>query len=86
MKTQWQLTYDTEHAPAFGLDMFDSEEAADVAAHKLRLEEGRTGIVLTMFEDDAPVQSWAFDKIKWGNWRVNGRRSGYTPFRVLDID
>ena len=85
MKTQWQLTYDTEHAPAFGLDMVDSDEAADVAAQRLH-EEGRENIVLTMFEDDAPVQSWAFDKIKWGNWRVNGRRSGYTPFRVLDID
>jgi len=65
MKTQWQLTYDTEHAPAFGLDMFDSEEAADVAAHKLH-ETGRTGIALTMIRR----QSWAFDKAKRSNWRV----------------
>ena len=68
MKTQWQITYDSEHAPAFGLDMFDSAEAADVAAQRLH-EEGRENIVLTMFEDDAPVQSWKFDKAEWNDWR-----------------
>ena len=74
---QWQVTFDTEHAPAFGLDMFDSDKAADVAAQKLH-EEGRANIVLTMIEDDAPVQSWKFDADvqswrfdvgEWNDWR-----------------
>jgi hypothetical protein len=48
--------------------MFDSDEAADVAAQRLH-EEGRANIVLTMFEGDAPVQSWSFDKTEWNDWR-----------------
>jgi hypothetical protein len=64
-KTQWRLTYDSFLSGEMVVEMFDSDEAADVAAQKLH-EEGRTGIVLTMIRR----QSWAFDKAKRSNWRV----------------
>ena len=64
-KTEWRLTYDSFLSGEKVVDIFDSDEAADVAAHKLH-ETGRTGIALTMIRR----QSWAFDKTKWSNWRI----------------
>jgi len=54
---QWQVTYDTEHTPAFGLDMFDYED--DAFSHGYSLyREGRKNVVVTLFEDDSPTETF----------------------------
>ena len=55
MKTEYQVTYYTEHAPAFGLDMFDDELEALTYAFTL-IDEKKDQIKVTLIEDTAPVK------------------------------
>ena len=52
---EWQVTYDTEHKPAFGLDMFEDEDEALSAANEYRLD-GQQNVVVTLFENDSPIE------------------------------
>ena len=56
-KIQFQVTYDHENFPTFGmfgLDMFDREEDAFALAEELE-SEGRENVVVTLFLDDAAI-------------------------------
>ena len=53
-KIQFQVTYDHENFPIFGLDMFDREEDAFALAEELE-SEGRENVVVTLFVDDAAI-------------------------------
>ena len=61
---KWQVGWDDENIPAFGLEFFDSETEAQKYAESLD-SDGETGIVLTEFDDDCPLSSW---KLIDGNW------------------
>lgn len=52
---EWQVTYDTENTPAFGLDMFEDEDEALGAANEYRLD-GKQNVVVTLFENDSPIK------------------------------
>ena len=54
---KWQVGWDDENIPAFGLEFFDSETEAQKYAESLD-SDGETGIVLTEFDDDCPLSSW----------------------------
>ena len=55
MKTEYQVTYYTEYAPAFGLDMFDDELEALTYASTL-IDDKKDQIKVTLMEDTAPVK------------------------------
>ena len=54
MTTQYQVTYYTEHTPAFGLDMFDDE--LEAMTYALTLVDEKDQIKVTLMEDTAPVK------------------------------
>ena len=54
LKLEWQVTYDTENTPAFGLDVFDQEEEAFEHAWSLAFG-GKENVVVTLFENDSPT-------------------------------
>jgi len=53
--TEYQVTYHSEHVPAFGLDMFNNETEAMAYAYAL-LNDKKEQIKVTLFEDTAPVR------------------------------
>ena len=61
---EWQVGYDSDNSPAFGLDMFDEESEAE--AHALELNaKGETGISLTKLVNSGPAEMW---KLVDGEW------------------
>jgi len=64
IETKWQVGWDDENIPAFGLDFFDSETEAQQHAESLHTK-GETGIVLTKLEDDCPLSSWELINGDW---------------------
>ena len=63
-KIEWQVGYDSDDKPAFGLDMFDSESEAQEHAEALS-NRGEQGITLTKFIDTAPMQTWKLKDDEW---------------------
>ena len=63
-KIQWQVGFDSDSKPAFGLDMFDSESKAQEHAEALS-NRGEEGITLTKFIDTAPMQTWKLKDDEW---------------------
>jgi len=61
---QWQIGYDSENTPAFGLDVFDDEQQAEDRAQELNTK-GEKGISLTKLENNAAVDVW---KLVDGEW------------------
>jgi len=61
---QWQVGYESENTPAFGLEVFDDEVQASDRAQELNTK-GEKGISLTKLENNAAVDVW-----KWvdGGW------------------
>jgi len=52
---EYQVTYNSEHVPAFGLDMFNNETEAMAYAYAL-LNEKKEQIKVTLFEDTAAIR------------------------------
>ena len=63
-KIEWQVGYDSDDKPAFGIDMFDSESEAKEHAEALWYR-GKQGITLTKFIDTAPMQTWQLKADEW---------------------
>jgi|TARA_R110000765_G_scaffold380846_1_gene472028 hypothetical protein len=61
---KWQIGYDSDNSPAFGLDVFDDEGEAESHAQELNTK-GEKGISLTKLVDTAPVEVW---KLVEGEW------------------
>tara|TARA_R110000772_G_scaffold87541_1_gene182453 strand:- start:5 stop:226 length:222 start_codon:yes stop_codon:yes gene_type:complete len=61
---KWQVGWDDENIPAFGLEFFDSETEAQKYAESLD-SDGETGIVLTKLENDSPMFCWEFINGDW---------------------
>ena len=63
-KIKWQVGYNSENTPAFGLDVFDDEQQAEDRAQELNTK-GEKGISLTKLENNAAVDVW---KLVDGEW------------------
>lgn len=63
-KIKWQVGYDSDDKPAFGIDLFDNESEAQEHAEALS-NRGKEGITLTKFVDTAPAQVWKFIDNEW---------------------
>lgn len=64
IETKWQVGWDDENIPAFGLEFFDSEIEAQRHAESLS-RNGETGITLTEFADGCPLVSWKLINDHW---------------------
>lgn len=62
-KIEWQVSYDSDE-PAFGIDIFDSESAAQEHAEALS-KKGEQGVTLTKFIDTAAVETWQLKDDEW---------------------
>ena len=94
MTTEYQVTYYTEQAPAFGLDMFDDVLEAMTYALTL-IEDKKDKIRVTLIEDTAPVRViWEspqqFMNVSTGQvntydgWEYRDERTGKTRNAVDD--
>ena len=63
-KIEWQVGYESDDKPTFGIDMFDSEAEAKEHAETLWYR-GKQGITLTKFIDTAPMQTWKLKDDEW---------------------
>ena len=63
-KIEWQVGYDSDDKPAFGIDIFDNESEAQEHAETLS-KQGEQGITLTKFVDTAPVEIWHLKDDEW---------------------
>ena len=68
----WQVGWENENIPAFGLEFFDDEDEALEYGESLQWElrhsadEIETGIVLTKLKNDEPVMTW---ELVDGDWK-----------------
>ena len=58
----WQVGWDDENIPSFGLEFFEEESEAQQYSESL----SETGIVLTKLENDIPTMTW---ELIDGDWK-----------------
>tara|TARA_R100001369_G_scaffold19315_1_gene35245 strand:+ start:1987 stop:2199 length:213 start_codon:yes stop_codon:yes gene_type:complete len=58
----WQVGWDDENIPSFGLEFFEEESEAQLYSESL----SETGIVLTKLENDIPTMTW---ELIDGDWK-----------------
>ena len=63
-KIEWQVGYESDYKPTFGIDMFDNENEAKKHAETLS-KQGEQGVTLTKFIDTAPIQTWKLKTEVW---------------------
>jgi hypothetical protein len=61
----WQVGWDDENIPSFGLEFFEEESKAQQYSEAL-FDTGQTGIVLTKLENDIPTMTW---ELIDGDWK-----------------
>mgnify|MGYP003635338719 CR=1 FL=1 len=57
----WQVGWDDENIPSFGLEFFEEESEAQLYSESL----SETGIVLTKLENDIPTMTWELIDGDW---------------------
>ena len=58
----WQVGWNDENIPSFGLEFFEEESEAQLYSESL----SETGIVLTKLENDIPTMTW---ELIDGDWK-----------------
>ena len=61
---QWQVGYDSENTPAFGLEVYEDEAQASDRAHDLNAR-GEKSISLTKLENNAAIEVWKWVDDGW---------------------
>jgi len=60
----WQVGWDDENIPSYGLEFFEEESKAQLYSEVL-FDTGQTGIVLTKLENDIPTMTWELIDGDW---------------------